>query len=82
MQLPLSEAAHAITGTAVNFGARTLVGLATKIEKRARSGQQPEEGDLLAAQRALDHAATELRRLTDGTAYNVATASRARTNTP
>jgi two-component system, sensor histidine kinase and response regulator len=74
------EAAHAIRGSAANFGARTLVELTSKIENQARTGQLPSEGYVVAAQGALDDAAAELRRIADGTDGNPAAppASRAR----
>jgi len=74
------EAAHAIRGTAANFGALTLVQLTNKIEDEARSGQLPSEGDVVAARKALDHAAAELGQIADGGAADGAapSASRAR----
>ena len=60
------EAAHAIRGSAANFGARTLVELTSKIEDQARTGQLPSEGDVVVARKALDHAAAELRHVTGG----------------
>jgi DNA-binding response OmpR family regulator len=78
----VSAAAHAIRGTAANFGALTLVQLTNKIEDQARSGQLPSEGDVVAARSALDHAAAEIRHVIAGAHGDGAAPppSRARTN--
>ncbi|HZK75217.1 MAG TPA: response regulator, partial [Clostridia bacterium] len=74
----VSAAAHAIRGTAANFGALTLVQLMNKIEDQARTGQLPNRGDVVATQSALDDAAGELVQIADGAAADGAAQSASR----